>query len=713
MAQLFKIADARGEMRANAVFFHGLGGDAYTTWQADKEDKATLWPAWLAQDIEGLSVYTVGYEAPVSRWRGSAMHLTDRATNVLGDLLNERGLANGAFLLIGHSLGGLLIKQILRTAQSEAQNDEKAASFLRRVEKIAFLATPHAGADLAVWGDRLRILIRPSAATVCLVRNDPNLRDLNLWYRDWSNNQNITNLVLTETKPLSILGMIVKPDSSDPGLAGPRPRPMDYDHEWICKPRSRTSDIYVAVRSFIESPFERPRDLVAERLEKLEVQQKELAAQVARKKGVEVAPLLAVLVKLGEKGVREEDIPKQLDAKADELIKLRAENEILRRGQPALAAITEEVQALIDKGDFDAARDALGRGRETARTLRIDASRNEAALFAQEARVDGLELAYRSAASQYAEAASLVAPFDTEQQWSFLLSQAGELYKQGDEFGDNSALAEAIDICHRCLALVSRSNRPLDWAMAQNNLGNALMRLGERESGTARLEEAVAAYRDALKEYTSRAGAARLGDDPEQSRNCVDEARRARERDGAAGGGGCGLSRRADGIYARAGAAAMGDDPDQSRPCVDESRRARERDGAAGGGGCRLSRRAEGKDARAGAARLGADPEQSRHCVEESWRARERDGAAGGGGCRLSRRAEGKDARAGAAQLGDDPEQSRQCVEEAWRARERHGAAGGGGRGLSRGAEGIHQQACAVLSGRGAEEPRCRAHAPG
>jgi exonuclease VII small subunit len=43
---------------------------------------------------------------------------------------------------------------------------------------------------------------------------------------------------------------------------------------------------------------------------------------------------------------------------------------------------------------------------------------------------------------------------------------------------------------------------PLDWAMTQNNLGNALRVLGERESGTARLEEAVAAYRDALQEYT-------------------------------------------------------------------------------------------------------------------------------------------------------------------------------------------------------------------
>ena len=32
---------------------------------------------------------------------------------------------------------------------------------------------------------------------------------------------------------------------------------------------------------------------------------------------------------------------------------------------------------------------------------------------------------------------------------------------------------------------------PLDWATTQNNLGVALVRLGERENGTSRLEEAV------------------------------------------------------------------------------------------------------------------------------------------------------------------------------------------------------------------------------
>jgi len=39
---------------------------------------------------------------------------------------------------------------------------------------------------------------------------------------------------------------------------------------------------------------------------------------------------------------------------------------------------------------------------------------------------------------------------------------------------------------------------PLDWARTQNNLGTALATLGERESGTRRLEEAVAAWEACL-----------------------------------------------------------------------------------------------------------------------------------------------------------------------------------------------------------------------
>ena len=52
------------------------------------------------------------------------------------------------------------------------------------------------------------------------------------------------------------------------------------------------------------------------------------------------------------------------------------------------------------------------------------------------------------------------------------------------------------------MPIAPRDRFPLDWAGTQNNLGNALAMLGERESGTARLAEAVAAFRAALEVLT-------------------------------------------------------------------------------------------------------------------------------------------------------------------------------------------------------------------
>ena len=78
---------------------------------------------------------------------------------------------------------------------------------------------------------------------------------------------------------------------------------------------------------------------------------------------------------------------------------------------------------------------------------------------------------------------------------------------------------------------------PLDWATTQNNLGNALKTLGERESGTARLEEAVAAYREALEEWTRERVPLDWAMTQNNLGNALSEARRARERHRKAGGG--------------------------------------------------------------------------------------------------------------------------------------------------------------------------------
>ena len=63
-------------------------------------------------------------------------------------------------------------------------------------------------------------------------------------------------------------------------------------------------------------------------------------------------------------------------------------------------------------------------------------------------------------------------------------------------------LEQAVAAYTEALKECTRERAPLDWAATQNNLGNALATLGKRESGTERLEQAVAAFTEALKECT-------------------------------------------------------------------------------------------------------------------------------------------------------------------------------------------------------------------
>ena len=57
------------------------------------------------------------------------------------------------------------------------------------------------------------------------------------------------------------------------------------------------------------------------------------------------------------------------------------------------------------------------------------------------------------------------------------------------------------------------------------NLGTVLLTLGERERGTARLEEAVAAFREALRERTRERVSLDWAATQNKSRQCASAAR--------------------------------------------------------------------------------------------------------------------------------------------------------------------------------------------
>ena len=85
---------------------------------------------------------------------------------------------------------------------------------------------------------------------------------------------------------------------------------------------------------------------------------------------------------------------------------------------------------------------------------------------------------------------------------SVLINLGLALATLGERESSTARLDEAVEAYRAALQKRTRERVPLDWALTQNNLGGALAALGRRLSGTAKLHEAVESFRAALQEYT-------------------------------------------------------------------------------------------------------------------------------------------------------------------------------------------------------------------
>ena len=263
MTELRAISANYGRADTHVVFVHGLSGNIETTWTCETSGSAVLWPSWLEEDIPGIALWLVGYRAAKTNWGGYGISITDRANSILARLLAEPGLSRGHIVFVAHSLGGLIVEQILRSAQRDAGSDQRAEQFLVRARRVAFLGTPHRGSFLATLGVQCRLLVRPSDATRDLLPGSPHLKDLNNWYRQYSRDNGIQNLLLVEGKPASVcgislpkfVGVTVSEESADGGLQE-TPIPVDESHSGICKPVSKEAEVYVHVQDFISRPLD-------------------------------------------------------------------------------------------------------------------------------------------------------------------------------------------------------------------------------------------------------------------------------------------------------------------------------------------------------------------------------------------------------------------------------------------------------------------------
>ncbi|NEP33398.1 MULTISPECIES: alpha/beta fold hydrolase [unclassified Moorena] len=129
------------DRRGDVIFVHGLGGDALSTWHPqERRDDDNFWPAWLGQDLSDVGIWSLAYEVQPFRWKGNSMPLVDRATNSL-DLLDSYEIGDRPIIFVTHSMGGLLVKQMLRSARDFGKWEAIASG----TRGIVFLSTPHSG----------------------------------------------------------------------------------------------------------------------------------------------------------------------------------------------------------------------------------------------------------------------------------------------------------------------------------------------------------------------------------------------------------------------------------------------------------------------------------------------------------------------------------------------------------------------------------------
>ncbi len=207
------------------IFVHGLAGDAWNTWHwqnaKDKNyQKNNFWLNWLGEDLKdkgiNVGIWTFGYEAARFKFSGSAIARFDQASNLL-EYLEVNDIGERPIIFVTHSMGGLLVKEMIRTAQNFNKQ-----SILQQTKGIVFLSTPHTGSHLASLIDNIGILAQPTVNVEELKAHAPELRSLNEWYRQNIESFGIETKVFYETKPIFNV-LVVDEDSANPGIKDVKP----------------------------------------------------------------------------------------------------------------------------------------------------------------------------------------------------------------------------------------------------------------------------------------------------------------------------------------------------------------------------------------------------------------------------------------------------------------------------------------------------------
>lgn len=167
--------------------------------------------------------------------------------------LVQAGIGSRPIVWVTHSMGGLIVKQML--LQAAAHESEDVKNVLRNTVGIVFYSVPHRGSSLMDLNSGMKLLLLPTKEVKELKKNSPFLLDLHEKFKKLAEEHNISCLSFGETKKTKLglkwSALMVSQDSSDPNIGDYYAVPKN--HLDTCKPQSKDSQVYHLLVEFIHN----------------------------------------------------------------------------------------------------------------------------------------------------------------------------------------------------------------------------------------------------------------------------------------------------------------------------------------------------------------------------------------------------------------------------------------------------------------------------
>jgi pimeloyl-ACP methyl ester carboxylesterase len=237
------------------IFVHGLRGGSRKTWS--KTSSIThFWPQeWLPKDpaFKHVRVHSFGYNSDWIKGKDNCLNIQHFGKSLLGEMSTSPYLccADTQIVLIGHSMGGLVIKK----ACILARQDTAYGNLAKRFHTIYFLATPHRGSDSAKHLNNILQLAYSSRLYIAdLERSSMAIQSINEEFRKYSADIELWSFYETQKLNMKVFSsLIVDPDSATLGYREEKQIPMNADHRSICKFETPTDPNYITLRNALVS----------------------------------------------------------------------------------------------------------------------------------------------------------------------------------------------------------------------------------------------------------------------------------------------------------------------------------------------------------------------------------------------------------------------------------------------------------------------------